>query len=50
MKENEILENITVIGEPFLRSKLLDMYYKIFDKQKRIDELEAELQKLKSNG
>ncbi|MEW7400554.1 MULTISPECIES: hypothetical protein [Elizabethkingia] len=49
-ERNEILENINIIGEPFLRNKLLDMYYKIFDKQKRIDELEAELQKLKSNG
>lgn len=49
-ERNEILENINIIGEPFLRNKLLDMYYKFFDKQKRIDELEAELQKLKSNG
>lgn len=49
-ERNKILENINIIGEPFLRNKLLDMYYLKFDKQKRIDELEAELQKLKSNG
>ena len=49
-ERNEILENISIIGEPFLRNKLLDMYYLKFEKQKRIDELEAELQKLKSNG
>ncbi|MCP1996113.1 AAA family ATPase [Flavobacterium sp. HSC-61S13] len=49
-ERNEILENINIIGEPFLRNKLLDMYYLKFEKQKRIDELEAELQKLKSNG
>ena len=49
-ERNEILENINIIAEPFLRNKLLDMYYLKFEKQKRIDELEAELQKLKSNG
>ncbi|HRN71262.1 MAG TPA: hypothetical protein PLS49_08850, partial [Candidatus Woesebacteria bacterium] len=48
-ERNETLENINIIGEPFLRNKLLDMYYLKFEKQKRIDELEAELQKLKSN-
>src|SRR5690606_11207609 len=49
-ERNEILENINIIGEPFLRNKLLDMDYLKFEKQKRIDELEAELLKLKSNG
>ncbi|WP_430613178.1 AAA family ATPase [Flavobacterium sp. JP2137] len=49
-ERNEILENINIIGEPFLRNKLLDMYYLKFEKQKRIDELESELKKLKSNG
>jgi len=49
-ERNEILENINIIGEPFLRNKLLDMYYLKFEKEKRIAELEAKLQKLKSNG
>ncbi|MGE8525899.1 hypothetical protein [Chryseobacterium rhizosphaerae] len=49
-ERNEILENINIIGEPFLRNKLLDMYYLKFEKQKRIDELEAKLEKLKLNG
>lgn len=49
-ERNKILENINIIGEPFLRNKLLDMYYLKFEKEKRIAELEAELQKLKSNG
>ncbi|WP_159156154.1 hypothetical protein [Empedobacter brevis] len=49
-ERNEVLQNINIIGEPFLKNKLLDMYYFKFEKQKRIDELEAELQKLKSNG
>ncbi|MDM1353247.1 MULTISPECIES: hypothetical protein [Myroides] len=49
-ERNEILENINIIGEPFLRNKLMDMYYFKFERQKRIDELEAELLKLKSNG
>ncbi len=47
--KSELLKNIQLIGEPFLRNKLLDMYYIKFDKQKRIDELEAELKKLKIN-
>lgn len=49
-ERSEILKNIDIIGEPFLRNKLLDMYYLKFEKQKRINELEAELSKLKSNG
>lgn len=50
--ENEkvdLLKNIHLVGETFLRNKLLDMYYTKFDKQKRIEELEAELQKLKED-
>lgn len=49
-ERDEILENINIVGEPFLRNKLLDMYYLKFEKQKRIAELEAELTELKSNG
>lgn len=49
-ERKKILKQINIIGEPFLRNKLLDMYYLKFDKQKRINELEAELLKLKSNG
>lgn len=52
MEEKEkdtLLKNIFLIGENFLRNKLLDMYYTKFDKQKRIEELEAELLKLKEN-
>ncbi|WP_316795448.1 hypothetical protein [Pedobacter agri] len=48
-ERSELLKYINIIGEPFLRNKLLDMYYLKFKKQKRIDELEAELKKLKSN-
>lgn len=48
-QRNDLIENIQLIGEPFLRNKLLDMYYTKFDKQRRIDELEAELIKLKAN-
>lgn len=44
----DLLQNIDLIGEPFLRNKILDMYYSKFDKSKRIYELEAELEKLKS--
>lgn len=45
----DLLKNINLIGESFLRNKLLDMFYAKFNKQKRIDELEAELLKLKQN-
>ncbi|MCW3161329.1 hypothetical protein [Chryseobacterium oryctis] len=47
--KTDLLQNINLIGEPFLRNKLLDMYYSMFDKEKRIEELEAELKKLKEN-
>lgn len=47
-KEN-LLKNINLVGENFLRNKLLDMFYAKLNKQKRIDELEAELLKLKQN-
>lgn len=44
-----ILEEIQIIGEPFLKRKLLEMYYSKFDTQKRIEELKAEIQKLEDN-
>ena len=48
--KRELLLNIDMIAEPFLRNKLLDMYYTKFGNQKRIEQLEAELQRLKTNG
>ena len=46
---NEIQKIIELIGEPFLRDKLKEMFYKKFKKlrSKRIQELEKELTKLK---
>jgi len=38
---------INRVGEPFLRNKLMAMFYEKFQKQSRIDELESELKKLK---
>ncbi|MCU7618474.1 hypothetical protein NZ698_14835 [Chryseobacterium sp. PBS4-4] len=48
-ERDHLLKNINLIGESFLRNKLLDMFYAKLNKQKRIDELEAELLKLKQN-
>lgn len=48
-EKNELLKNINLVGEIFLKNKLLDMYYLAFDRQKRIEELEAELLKLKQD-
>ncbi|NLR57638.1 ATP-binding cassette domain-containing protein [Chitinophaga polysaccharea] len=49
INDDELLLYINLIGEVFLRNKLLDMYYSKFNKQKRIEELEAQLKKLKNN-
>jgi ABC-type dipeptide/oligopeptide/nickel transport system ATPase component len=38
----KVLRTIQIIGEPFLKQKLLDMYYKKFDKEARKKELEKE--------
>ncbi len=46
-EDREVLALINLIGEPFLREKLLDMYYAKYDKQKRINQLEAELKTLR---
>lgn len=44
-----ILKEIQIIGEPFLREKLLEMFYAKFEKQKRIAELREEIKRLESN-
>lgn len=44
-----ILKEIDMVGEPFLRQKLLDMYYMKYDNKKRIQELKAEIAKLERN-
>ena len=53
---SEILEDspallkkrIELIGEEFLRNRLLDMFYKKFDRERQISELERQLNKLKN--
>lgn len=40
---------IQIIGEPFLKEKLEEMYYSKFDKTKRINELRAELNRLEND-
>ncbi len=49
-KEEQIKQVIESIGEPFLKEKLLQMYYNKFDtkKQERIKELKAELKRLEN--
>jgi len=49
-KEEHIKQVIESIGEPFLKDKLLQMYYNKFDtkKQERIKELKAELKRLEN--
>ena len=49
-EKDNIRDIIQLIGEPFLKAKLTDMYYSKFDKQKRIDELEAELKLLRDDS
>jgi energy-coupling factor transporter ATP-binding protein EcfA2 len=44
--EGDLLKIINLIGEPFLREKLMEMFYQKYDKQKRIEELKNELKKL----
>lgn len=44
-----ILQEIQLVGEPFLKEKLMEMYYIKFEKQQRILELENELSQLKNN-
>ena len=44
-----IWKEIQIIGEPFLKDKLEEMYYSKFDKAKRINELRAELNRLEND-
>lgn len=44
-----ILNEIETIGEPFLKEKLIEMYYNKFDKQFRIKQLKSEIEKLENN-
>ena len=44
-----IWDEIQIIGEPFLKEKLEEMYYTEFDKTKRINELRAELNRLEND-
>lgn len=44
-----IWNEIQIIGEPFLKEKLEEMYYSKFDKSKRINELRAELNRLEND-
>ncbi|KIM06218.1 MAG: hypothetical protein KU38_13475 [Sulfurovum sp. FS08-3] len=41
-EKERVFKIIQTIGEPFLKQKLLDMYYKKFDKEARKKELEKE--------
>lgn len=45
----DLLNEIEIIGEPFLRMKLEELYYSKYDKQKRIKVLEQEIERLKKN-
>ncbi|MFA0960310.1 AAA family ATPase [Roseivirga sp. BDSF3-8] len=50
-ESSELLkERIEMIGEPFLREKLSEMYYKKFAREKRISDLENEIKRLKEGG
>ena len=44
--ESDLLKLINLIGEPFLREKLMEMFYQKYDKQRRIEELKNELKRL----
>ena len=50
IKEKEIIKIIEYIGEPFLKQKLLDMYYKKFEdealKRERKEKLLAEKRRI----
>lgn len=47
--KDNILDYINLIGEPFLKDKLMEMYDKKFGTEKRIKQLEEELKRLKGN-
>jgi len=46
---SKVLQEIEIVGEPFLKEKLLEMYYNKFQRQKRIVELRKELTLLENN-
>jgi hypothetical protein len=50
IEKETIFKGIQIIGEPFLKDKLMEMYYSKFETQKRIAELEAQLAQLRNNG
>ncbi|MCW3109090.1 MAG: hypothetical protein JWQ09_3596, partial [Segetibacter sp.] len=47
--EDEIRLIINLIGEPFLREKLMEMYYLKYSKKKRIEDLKAEIKRLEND-
>ena len=47
-KEN-VLQEIQIIGEPFLRDKLMEMYYSKYEREKRIVKLREEISRLENN-
>lgn len=48
-EKDKLLSLIEIIGEPFIRMKVLDLYYSKFLKNNRILELEEELKRLKND-
>lgn len=49
LNRESIWREIQIIGEPFLKNKLIEMYYLKFDKAKRISELKKELERLEND-
>lgn len=49
-EREEIRDVINLIGEQFLRDRLSDLYYAIFDKQRRIELLKDEIKRLENDS
>lgn len=49
LEPSEALKTINLIGEAFLREKLLEMYYLKYEKEKRIKSLKDELNRLEND-
>ncbi|WP_017258886.1 AAA family ATPase [Pedobacter arcticus] len=47
--KDKLLSIIEIIGEPFIRMKVLDLFHSKFSKENRIFELEEELRRLKND-
>ena len=47
MSASEARETINIIGEPFLKEKLNEMYYEKHSTDEKINQLEIELERLK---